>query len=271
MTGAQMRRERQDAVGVLLAQAHSALVITGSQLSEEAGIPTYRGVIGVELEKPEEGRVLQAALSTETLQRKPEMTWKYVLRMEAAMRLGRPTAAHEFISSLQTVIPRVVVLTTNTDRLHQRAGSKHVIEMHGTLYELRCTRCELLLKRTKLDDIEIPPRCRACNSVLRPAMALFGESLAAEPLEELQRELDLGFDIVIAAGVTTMLPYLARPILLARSEGMPTVEIGETTTDVSDIVDIRLKGSPTAILESIGQRHVAERSLTRRPRSRTRG
>jgi NAD-dependent deacetylase len=82
-------------------------------------------------------------------------------------------------------------------------------------------------------------------------MPLFGEPLPEEPFTRIQDALDQGFDLVIAVGVTTMYSYLARPILLARSEGLPTVEIGEVNTEVSDLVDFRFKGNTTAVLGQI--------------------
>jgi NAD-dependent SIR2 family protein deacetylase len=93
-------------------------------------------------------------------------------------------------------------------------------------------------------------------------MPLFGEPLPPDAFTRLQAELELGFDIVIAVGVVTMFPYLARPILLAKSEGIPTVEIGSTATDVSDVVDFALRGSPARVL---GQIWDVFAQLARRP------
>jgi NAD-dependent deacetylase len=72
--------------------------------------------------------------------------------------------------------------------------------------------------------------------------------LPAEPFTRLQAELEAGFELVLAVGVATMFPYLARPLLVAKSEGIPTVEIGARDTDLSDLVDFRFKGSPMRIL-----------------------
>jgi NAD-dependent deacetylase len=250
-TGAQVRRELLDAVGVLLSQARSALFITGSGLSIDAGVPSYRGVLGLQRKRPEDGKVFETALAIETLHVKPQMTWKYLLQMEQNIRAAKPTRGHQILASLERELQRVAVTTVNIDRMHQRADSRNVIEMHGALFDLRCTRCEITARHTSFDRLDIPPRCATCTSVLRPDMPLFGEALPEEPFQRLQDQLDQGFDLVIAVGVTTMYSYLARPILLARSEGLPTVEIGETNTEVSDLVDFRFKGNPTTVLEQI--------------------
>ena len=123
--------------------------------------------------------------------------------------------------------------------------------MHGALHDLLCSRCEISTRHERFDRLDIPPACTTCGGVLRPDMPLFGESLPADPFTRLQAELDQGFDIVIAIGVATMFPYLARPLLVAKSEGIPTVEIGPHTTDVSDVVDFRFSGSPARVLDLI--------------------
>jgi NAD-dependent deacetylase len=251
LTGVQARREQLDAVGVLLSQARSVLWITGAGLSVAAGIPSYRGVLGLERKRPEDGKLFEAALQSETLRRKPEMTWKYLLQMERAHAAVQPTRGHEFLAALERDLQRMVIMTVNIDRLHQRAGSRHVIEMHGALLDLRCTTCELTSRHESFDRLDIPPRCRVCQQVLRPDMPLFGEALADEPFTQVQTEVELGFDLVIAVGVSTMYSYLARPILLACADGVPTAEISEVNTEVSDLVEFRIKGDPSSQLAQI--------------------
>lgn len=251
LTGAQVRRELLDAVGVLLSQARSTLFITGSGLSTDAGIPSYRGVLGLQRKRPEDGKIFETALSIETLHVKPQLTWKYLLQMERNIRPATPSRGHEIIAAVERDLGRTAVMTVNIDRLHQRAGCRNVIEMHGALFDLKCSRCELTTRHSSFDKFAMPPRCTACDGVLRPAMPLFGEALPEEPFAQVQAELDLGFDLVIAVGVTTMYSYLARPILLARAEGLPTVEIGEVNTEVSDLVDFRFVGAPSAVLAQI--------------------
>jgi NAD-dependent deacetylase len=151
---------------------------------------------------------------------------------------------------LRQAIPRCTIMTVNVDRLHQRAGSKSVIEMHGALHDLLCTRCEISTRHERFDRMDIPPEC-ACGTVLRPDMPLFGEQLPADPFTRLQLEMDEGFDLVVAVGVTTMFPYLARPILVAKSEGIPTVVIVTQTTELSEVVDFRFKASPMRVLDLI--------------------
>jgi NAD-dependent deacetylase len=245
------RRELLDAVGVLLTQARSALFITGPGVSHDSGLSHYRGIAGLRRKKPEDGKVFEAALSIEMLRRKPELTWKYLLRMEEQIRAAAPNRAHEVLVKLEREIKRTSIMTINIDRLHQRAGSRNVIEMHGALFDLLCSSCEISTRHTTFDSLDIPPVCKTCGHVLRPDMPLFGEALPVDPFTRLQQELDEGFDIVFAIGVPTMFPYLARPVLLARAAGIPTVEIGPQSSEISEVVDFRFKATTESVLGAI--------------------
>lgn len=250
-TRAGLRRELIDAVGVLLTQARSALFITGPALSAEAGLVHYRGLPGLLRKTAQDGKLIEAALSIDMLSKKPKLTWRYLLEMDHQVAAARPGRGHEILAALERALERTAIMTTNVDRLHQRAGSRNVIEMHGALHDLLCPRCEMSTRHDSYAQFPMPPICALCGTVLRPDMPLFGESLPADPFTRLQAELELGFDIVFAIGVSTMFPYLARPLLLAKQEGIPTIEIAQLRTDVTDVVDFAFKATPTRTLELI--------------------
>jgi NAD-dependent deacetylase len=248
-----LRRELVDAVGALLTQVRSALFITGPGLTTESGLPHYRGIPGLVRKTASDGRLIETALSLDALQRKPRLTWRYLLEIDRQICAARPSRGHEVLAGLERSLERATIMTVNVDRLHQRAGSRSVIEMHGALHDLLCPCCEISTRHEAYAGLPLPPSCATCGSVLRPDMPLFGEPLPSDAFTRLQAELEIGFDIVFAIGVTTMFPYLARPILLAKQEGTPTVEIGETATDVSEIVDFGFAGPPARILDLIWQ------------------
>ncbi|HET7501020.1 MAG TPA: Sir2 family NAD-dependent protein deacetylase [Kofleriaceae bacterium] len=248
-----MRRDLVDAVGTILTQARSALFITGPALSAESGLAHYRGLPGLLRRTPADGKLFESALSIETLGNKPRLTWRTLLEMDRQVTAAQPCRGHEVLVELERALERSTIMTINVDRLHQRAGSRNVIEMHGALHDLLCSRCELSIRHAGYAELAIPPVCAACGQVLRPDMPLFGESLPADPFTRLQAELDLGFDIVLSIGIHTMFPYLARPLLVAKQDGIPTVEIGQAATDVTDVVDFALRGSPSEVLDLIAQ------------------
>lgn len=250
-TRAGLRRELIDAVGALLTQARSALFITGPALSAESGLVHYRGIAGLERRTSAEGKLIESALSPDGLARKPAAAWRYLREADRLVCAARPNRGHQVLVAIERMLGRTAIMTTNVDRLHQRAGSRNVIEMHGALHDLLCARCEMSTRHESYSHLPMPPVCAACGTVLRPDMPLFGEALPADPFTRLQAELDDGFDIVFAIGVSTMFPYLARPLLLARQDGVPTVEISQPRTDVTDVVDFSFKASPVKILALI--------------------
>lgn len=245
--------EAIDAIATLLTQVESALFITGPALSAESGLTHYRGIAGLARKTAEDGKRFEAALSVEGLAQRPKLTWHVLLDMDRNVRAAQPNAGHRALVALERALPRLTIMTTNVDRLHQRAGARDVIEMHGALHDLRCARCELTTRHDSYAGLPTPPRCAACGEVLRPDMPLFGESLPPDPFTQLQAELDRGFDLVCAVGVNAMFPYLARPLLLAKQDGIPTVEIGQINTDVSEVVDFRVTASPAHTLHAIAE------------------
>lgn len=236
----------------ILSGARSILFVTGAGISADSGLPTYRGVGGLyEADVPEEGLPIEALLSGEMLARHPERTWKYLGAIERACRGAKPNRAHEVIAALERERPRVVVLTQNVDGLHRAAGSKDVIEIHGDVHQLACTRCTWGERVMDYVGLEIPPRCPRCSALVRPAVVLFGEMLPRAAVARLEEELRAGFDAVVSIGTTSVFPYIAAPVLAARSRGSGTVEVNPGETEVSDAVDVRLRCGAAAAMEAL--------------------
>lgn len=241
-----------EAAARILARARSILFVTGAGISADSGLPTYRGVGGLyEADATEEGLPIEVLLSGETLARRPEWTWKYLGAIERACRGARPNRAHAAIATLERERPRVVVLTQNVDGLHRAAGSTNVIEIHGDVHELSCTRCPWRERVRDYEGLELPPRCPRCSALVRPAVVLFGEMLPRAALERLDEELRTGFDAVFSIGTTSVFPYIAAPVLMARSRGAATVEVNPGDTEVSDVVDVRLRCGAAAAMDAI--------------------
>ena len=234
-------RKAADQVAGLLANATSVLFITGAGMSAESGLPTYRGVGGLYDKKPtdDEGLPIETVLSGPMLAQRPELVWKYIHDVELACRHATPNRGHEIIALIGERIPRTVVFTQNVDGFHRVAGSKRVIAIHGDIHDLRCTSCDW--KKTVVDyaTLSFPPSCPRCASVVRPDVVLFGEPLPEGPFQDFEAEVARGFDLVFLIGTSALFPYVARPVLLAKSEGVPTVEINPGVTDLSDVVDFR--------------------------------
>lgn len=245
------RRVVED-VARLLAQAQSALFITGAGISADSGLPTYRGVGGLyDRRLTDEDLPIETLLSGEMLAHRPELVWKYIHDVELACRHATPNRGHEILALLEERIPRVVVFTQNVDGFHRAAGSKNVIAIHGDIHDLRCTHCDW--KKTVADyaTLTFPPKCPRCASVVRPDVVLFGEPLPEAPFQRFEAEVERGFDIVFTIGTSALFPYVARPVLLAKADGKPTVEINPGQTDLSDVVDFRLQAGARHSLRAL--------------------
>lgn len=238
-----------------LAAARRVLVITGAGLSADSGLPTYRGIGGLyERDATEEGYPIEQALSGAMLRTQPQICWKYIAQIERSCRTMTPNAGHRTLARLQGRYRRFTVLTQNIDGLHADAGSQDLIEIHGSLRELRCEHCgRRRLLRNYAALACLPPPCSACGSPLRPAVVLFGEMLPEAALTRLHTCLAEGVDAVISIGTTSVFPYIAEPVLRAAQAGLPTVEINPGETEVSWAVRHRLRGRAAEVLPALAE------------------
>lgn len=240
------------AAAATLRFARSALFITGAGISADSGLPTYRGIGGLYADEGlERGMPIEQILSGETLAERPELTWEVLASLERSGRGARPNRAHEVIALLGKKLERCVVLTQNVDGLHLDAGSDDVIEVHGTIRVLRCTRCPRRERRGNWAGLTMPPRCPECGALVRPDVVLFGEMLPEAALGRLQAELARGFDAVFVVGTTAVFPYIVLPVQLAPLWGAPTVEVNPDESEVSGLVDVRVRARAAAALDAI--------------------
>ena len=239
-------------VAIALARAKRVLFVTGAGMSADSGLPTYRGIGGLyEDAATDDGIPIETALSGMMLAKRPEICWKYIHQIEQACRGARPNRAHEIIARIERDRPESWVLTQNVDGLHGDAGSKNLIEIHGTVRKLACTRCGHRSTVTNYAGMSIPPACPECGALVRPEVVLFGEALPGPAISALSRELSRGFDMVFSIGTTSVFPYIAEPVERARRLGVPTVEINPGETEVSDLVAYRLRTTAVRAFDAI--------------------
>ncbi len=251
-------RDAIDDVVRLLGDCRSLLFITGAGVSADSGLPTYRGIGGLyEEQATEDGVAIEDALSGAMLRTRPELTWKYLVQIGRATQGKTFNRAHQVIAEMERHFERVWTLTQNIDGFHRRAGSRNLIEIHGDMHELFCTRCAFRVHFDEFCELAIPPRCPECRAVLRPDVVLFGETLPEAKLARLYAELDEGFDMVFSIGTTSVFPYIVQPVLLARCTGRTTVEINPGESRVSHLVDIRIPLGAALALDAIWTQFLA--------------
>lgn len=148
------------------------------------------------------------------------------------------------------------MLTQNVDCFHHQAGSHNVIEMHGNIHEIRCTQCDYSNDSPDYAHLTIPPRCPACNGILRPNVVLFGEMLPDEQVACYEDQMQLGFDIVFSIGTTSVFPYIIHPVLQAYRHKKTVVEINPDETEASRFATIKLPMRAAEALNVIWQAYL---------------
>lgn len=235
-----------------LSRARSVLFITGAGISAESGIPTYRGIGGLYNGKTtDEGLPIEVALSGSMFRSRPELTWHHIHQIERACRGATFNRAHELLARFEECFERCWVLTQNVDGFHRTAGSKNVIDIHGDIHELRCTRCSFTERVVDYSNLEPCPNCPRCGALLRPEVVLFEEMLPPTKVMRLQHELAMGFDLVFSIGTSSLFPYIDGPVLEAVARKRPTVEINPGRTDLSDVVEVKLRMGAVAACEAL--------------------
>lgn len=239
----------------ILSSAKSALFITGAGISAASGVPTYRGIGGLYVgNATEDGVRIEEALSGPMFWLKPELTWKYIHQIERACRGARFNDAHAAVAWMERRIERVWVLTQNVDGFHKAAGSTNVIDIHGDIHRLICTECSYEEEVDDYSHLAPCPRCPQCESMIRPDVVLFGEILPTKKVEAYRRELDRGFDVVVSIGTSAQFPYIAQPVMVAASGGVPTIDINPERTPLADIAAVRLEMPAVDALQAITAR-----------------
>lgn len=242
-----------DAVAVRLREARRVLFVTGAGISADSGLPTYRGVGGLyDGAGTEDGLPIEVALSGETMRRDPALCWKYIAQIERACRGARPNGGHRVIAALEERC-EVVVLTQNVDGLHGDAGSSDVIEVHGTVRSLRCTRCGRGSQVRDYAGMKLPPTC-SCGGIVRPEVVLFGEMLPAAAVGRMHRAFAQPFDVVFSIGTTSVFPYIATPVIDQARSGGFAVEINPGESAVSRLVTHRIRSGAASALSALWER-----------------
>ncbi|ABO09379.1 NAD-dependent protein deacetylase [Pyrobaculum calidifontis] len=243
-------------VADLIAKSRHCVVFTGAGMSAESGVPTFRGSGGLwERYRPEE------LATPEAFARDPVLVWKWYKWRQEIVYNARPNPGHYAIAKLEEAEVVKAVVTQNVDGLHQRAGSKRVVELHGSLWRARCTKCGAVYRLEKPVE-EVPPRCPRCSSLLRPDVVWFGEPLPQEAWEEAVR-LMAASDVVIVVGTSGVVYPAAYLPKLAKESGAAVVEINVEESAITPIADVFIRGKAGEVLPRLAE-EVLKRLGTRR-------
>jgi NAD-dependent deacetylase len=223
-----------DALLARIAESRMLAVFTGAGISAESGLGTFRGSGGLW----ETVRVEDYA-TPEAFARRPAVVWNWYADRWRGMRAAEPNAGHRAIVRLQELFPSCLVMTQNIDGLHQRAGSKDVLELHGGLKWARCTGCG---ERIEMDDaiamVASPPECD-CGGRFRPDVVWFGELLPEGALERAVAAAE-ACGVFLTVGTSGTVMPAASLIAMARDAGAIVVEVNPERSAMSGFAHINL-------------------------------
>jgi len=233
----------------LLRGARRAVALTGAGLSTESGIPDFRSPGGVwERFRPIEYQEFLASHAAR------EEHWRYKHATVPVMLAAQPNPAHRALAELEAAGRLQAVITQNIDGLHQRAGSRRVLELHGTNLEALCLRCERRVSigaaLARLDAGEDVPTCADCGGWLKPATVSFGQSLPTDVLREAAMLAEQS-DCLLALGSSLLVNPAASLAGVAKRSGAALVIITLGETPYDDLADVRLHAKVGEVLPQI--------------------
>ncbi len=246
-------------ISFLLKKSENILFITGAALSADSGLPTYRGIGGLDGSRGSDENIpMGTALSAFMLKAKPEIIWKYLARAEQACRKATFNRGHEVIVEMENHFKRVWVLTQSVDGLHRSAGTKNLIDIYGDIHNLYCISCRFHKTVKDFSQLEMPPKCPECNFVLRPEIVLFGEMMPGWRYRNFLKELDQGFDLIFSVGLTTVSPFILSAVNDVKKLEVPTIEINPEKSELSEVVDIKLSCGSAEGLSAVWDKYLAD-------------
>ena len=233
----------------LIASSQYAIALTGAGISTESGIPDFRSPGGLWSRfDPDE------FASISSFMRDPAKFYQMAGEF-ASLFSAEPNEGHKALAELEQMGLLKTIVTQNIDGLHQAAGSKNVIEVHGNVRESKCMWCERIYPILNLAEKvyqmgEVPPRCDECGGVLKPNVVFFGEQLPREALDsafEHARKCDL---ILVAGSSLVVSPANLLPEI-ALGSGAKLIIVNDEETHMDKFASVVLRGKTGEILPKI--------------------
>ena len=225
-----------------LRESKKIVFVTGAGISQESGIPTFRGEDGL-------WRNYDAMkLATiDAFYDNPKLVWEWYNERRSNIFSAEPNLGHKAIAELEK-FSKIIILTQNIDGLHQKAGSSQVLELHGSIVKIKCTVCDY--KDEILTEFsEIPPLC-TCGNILRPDVVWFGEGLPQDVWQEAIFHAN-SCDVMVIAGTSLVVsPANTLPIYAKQNDAI-LVEINPDETIMTSDMNLSIRSTSATTLPEL--------------------
>ena len=225
-----------DTVAQKLKDSKKIVFVTGAGISQESGIPTFRGKDGY-WRKYDPMKLA----SIDAFYDDPKLVWEWYEDRRKNILAVKPNEGHFAISQMEE-FKDVIVLTQNIDGLHQRSGSTNVLELHGSIIRIKCTVCDFTDNITENFE-SLPPKCK-CGSMLRPDVVWFGEPLRQNIWQSAMKEASV-CDVMIIVGTSLVVSPANTLPVYAKQNGAILIEVNPEKTVMSN--DMALSVQATSV------------------------
>jgi NAD-dependent deacetylase len=199
-------------------------------------VPTFRGQEGLwRTFRPQE------LATPEAFRRDPELVWEWYDWRRQRIARCEPNAAHLTLAEMEATLSAFTLVTQNVDGLHQAAGSRRVLELHGSIWRVRCTACDWVGEDHRVPLPQIPPRCPSCEGLLRPDVVWFGESLPEDVQVAAWAAAARSRWMLVIGTSALVYPAAALPEI-ARRNGARLLESNISPTPLTPLADEVLRG-----------------------------
>lgn len=227
----------------LIVSSSYVTALTGAGVSVESGIPPFRGHGGLWTRFGEPSMDgYRRFLSN------PKRWWEERLRrleersLAKAIFGAKPNPGHHALAELEKLGILKTLITQNIDDLHNKAGSRRVLEIHGNIYKLRCIDCLSRFPLSGFNFSELPPRCPSCGGLVKSDTVMFGEPIPRDVLTRCLKEAERSDCMVVVGTSAVVYPAAALPLVVKRKGGV-LIEVNPTRTELSDLCEVVVRAS----------------------------
>ncbi|MCP4362437.1 MAG: NAD-dependent deacylase [Chloroflexi bacterium] len=229
----------------LIQTAPHVAALTGAGVSAESGVPTFREAqTGLWAQYDPQQLATPAAF-----QQNPRLVWEWYMWRRGLISAVTPNPGHLALVELEKLVPQLTLITQNVDGLHAQAGSQNIIELHGNIMRTKCFAHNHPVNHW-VETEEAPPRCPQCDSLLRPDVVWFGESLPAAALHTAINAAQTA-DLFFSIGTSALVQPAASLPIEAMQNNVVTVEINLQATPITPYVTHVLSGPAGEILPAL--------------------